>query len=74
MSRQDDNRDLLILLSEIVEKESDLRFSQILYAYGFVEQDDEMSTQEKFVWKDEFNVEPSKILKRVSKALVKAAR
>lgn len=68
MQRQDDNRDLLNHLSELIENNPDMRFSQILLAFGFVIIDEEVSSQEKLVWKDEFNTEPSVVLNRVVKS------
>ena len=73
--RQDANRELVRLLSEWVEKYPDMRFGQILRNAGFV-YEDALSDYDHydgeyhslFVWRDEFTLEPTELLKRVRKA------
>ena len=60
-SRSDANRTLLSILSTILEEYPTLRFSQALLAYGFVSTD----TNNKDCWRDEFNLEPTELRKRV---------
>lgn len=70
--RQIANRHLVELLHQIVEMNPDLRFSQILSAFEFVDRielDKYIQGWQGHVWADEFNTEPSVILERVQKAI-----
>jgi hypothetical protein len=68
-SRQLANVELLEILTKIVVQNPDLRFSQILSAYGFVRHNRPVSQTGADLanvhWKDEFYEEPEVILKRV---------
>lgn len=69
MTRQEANKQLLKILSNIIENNPDLRFSQILSAFGFVRHTrpikQEGADLHRVEWLDEFYVEPQKILERV---------
>jgi hypothetical protein len=62
----------LRILHDIIEMNPDLRFSQILSAFDFVnriELDKHIEGWHGHVWADEFNTEPTVILERVQKAI-----
>lgn len=71
--RQEINNQLLQQLYELINKYPDLRFSQILSNFGFVEDEliENREEQTQKVWVDEYNVEPEHILARVSETLEK---
>jgi len=56
------NQELISLLSKLSIENPSLRFSQLLVVFGFVE--DAIPGQSEY-WKNEFNVEPQTVLKRV---------
>lgn len=58
--RQDVNRQLVIVLYDLIENNPDLRFSQILSNFGFVQ-----NKEDGEGWKDEFYLEPEHVLNRV---------
>lgn len=66
--RQIHNENLVHILSKLVKENPDLRFSQILQSFGFVEYDD-LGFNGGPVWTNEFNEEPVAILKRVEAKL-----
>ena len=69
MDRQDANRAILIVLADLVEKYPDMRFSQILVNYDFVEQQDvQTAGYPKMRWRDEFYLESDKLLERILEA------
>jgi hypothetical protein len=69
MTRQQANRQLIRILTEIVETCPDLRFSQILSAFGFVRHTrpikQEGADLHRVEWLDEFYKEPQELLERV---------
>ena len=69
LDRQDANRAILIVLADLVEKYPDMRFSQILVNYDFVEQQDvQTAGYPKMRWRDEFYLESDKLLERILEA------
>lgn len=62
-SRQATNRKILALLDKLITLHPQLRFSQILAVYGFVEGSHDVESG--WTWKDEFYTEPDEILNRV---------
>ena len=66
MTRQNANQGLIDILQHLIDAYPDLRFSQILYVYGFIQSFPEI---DKTDWKNEFYTESSDILKRVSERL-----
>lgn len=67
LSRLEANRELVKILGEIVEKETDQRFSQILRNYGFVREIRPVKPEAGIPWQNEFYSEPQKILERVKR-------
>jgi hypothetical protein len=63
MSHLETNLKLVELLKVEIEKNPELRFSQILLNSGFVDQYDDT------VWADEFYVRPEYVLERVEETL-----
>ena len=63
-TRQEANRELVNILEEIIEKQPQLRFSQILYAYNFIKNNDGTLI-------DEFYLESKKLLERVNEQFIK---
>lgn len=72
--RREKNKELLQILTDLVEKtDGNLRFSQILAGYGFVQDvspfDRERAGSTKPFWENEFYTEPREVLERVLKEL-----
>ena len=73
MTRAAANRKLVEKLAEIVHKYPDLRFSQILQNFDFVQTKEIMidhphhRAYPELVWEDEFYLESEDLLERVSK-------
>jgi hypothetical protein len=65
------NRGLLSILQALVESDQDLRFGQILNNYDFVLNDPGQPSGHP-VWRDEYHMEPDKLLARVRAALARA--
>lgn len=67
MTRQEANLELLKIMEMLINTQTDMRFSQILLAYGFVKQERPAKPKEErpISWQDEFFMEPEKVLKRV---------
>ncbi len=65
MTRQQANQELVDILQYLVETEPDLRFSQILYNYGFVKPIRPARPELALDWQNEFYYEPTRILARV---------
>lgn len=63
--RQLANKELVDILYDLVIDNPDLRFSQILHAFNFVDNSEDAIMQ----WKNEFYVEPEEILKRVKETI-----
>lgn len=62
------NKELVKILSEIIESQPSQRFSQILRNYGFIEElPSNTQLPEASKWINEFYTEPDKILARVQK-------
>lgn len=61
MTRQEANRELVDILSELVEKHPDMRFGQLL-SYAEVVK---TKLLEPGDWRNEFNLESDKLLERV---------
>ena len=74
MSRQEQNKELVKLLSELIEQHPDLRFSQILFNFGFVKQDRPANPNLGVGWQNEFYLESEKVLKRVLERLENAPK
>lgn len=69
MERQAANRQLVRIISSMVEAYPDLRFSQILGNFDFVQQfKDALPCM---AWEDEYHLESKELLKRVTEALSK---
>lgn len=64
INRQEANRRIVMYLFDMIEKHPELRFSQIMANLDVV-------TPEDGLWKDEFYLEPSKLLDRVELAAEK---
>lgn len=56
---------LLGLLSQLIEKNPTMRFSQILQNYGFVKPNRPAHPDQRIDWQNEFYMEPVALLKRV---------
>jgi len=70
MTRQQANRQLVAELFNIIEANPDLRFSQILSAYGFVRQERAVRFDDIGVtWQNDFYKEPTDLLERVQKRI-----
>lgn len=72
MTRHEANVELLVILTELVEKYPDLRFGQILSSFEFVDTlmvDNQYGLTDVGDWKNEFYVEPTVILERVKGTL-----
>lgn len=69
MNRQETNQQLVDILQFLIEINPDLRFSQILSAYGFVKAARPARPELKIEWQNEFYTEPEKILERVESRL-----
>lgn len=67
MNRFNENTELLQILFDLVLKNPQLRFSQILNDYGFVIHNGIGLSD--VGWEDEYYVEPAEILKRVKKTI-----
>lgn len=64
------NRELLAILSDYLEENPDMRFSQALINLNIVqEQPDGHLGYERFSWKDEFYLESVELLWRVKEAM-----
>ena len=73
MSTFDENRnkanaELVGILWKLVQENPTQRFSQILRNFEFVKQHKAMAIG-RFVWVDEFSLEPTKLLERVQENL-----
>lgn len=64
-NRQEFNRQLVRQLSTLIEAYPDLRFSQALNNFGFVENKADSHGMLLDAWRDEYNLEPDLLLKRV---------
>ena len=62
--RHSSNLALVEILAAAIEKHPDMRFSQILLGFGFV-LNQPMGSSQNMVWKDEYYLESSELLKRV---------
>mgnify|MGYP006275443969 CR=1 FL=1 len=73
MSRKQANEELVKILTEILEQNPELRFSQVLLSFGFVQHTRPVArrTADEYIvnWKDEFYTEPEVILERVKKRI-----
>lgn len=69
MNRHQDNLDLVEQLVDLVNENPDMRFSQILLAYGFVKQTRPARPEANIDWQDEFYMEPDVLLKRVKRRI-----
>lgn len=75
-NRQEENRKLLKILGDLIEKYPDRRWGQLLLNFKFVKQEyhhtESESTGVRYLtgksWEDEFYVEPEVILERVNDA------
>jgi hypothetical protein len=69
-NRYHNNREILKCISDMVEKEPELRFNQILYILGISVSDPEFTSDGRptgnMVGKDLFNEESNKTLKRIN--------
>jgi hypothetical protein len=63
MTRQEANREIAEYLILLIEKHPELRFGQIVQAFGFVESDMDMSGFA--FWRDEIYLEPQDLLARI---------
>ena len=63
-SRLQYNRDILVILSDLVEKCPDLRFGQILFNAGII---DHINSENGPIIRDPFYEESSDTLKRIEK-------
>jgi hypothetical protein len=61
------NKRLLEILSRLIENNPDLRFSQILYSFGFVKGTRPANPDLGVDWQNEFYKEPNEILERVNR-------
>jgi hypothetical protein len=66
MTRQENNRELLYLLEDLIQHNPDMRFSQILQSFGFVKPQRPTMDQGRISWQNEFNIEPGDLLVRVN--------
>lgn len=66
MNRQEANKELINQLQYLVDRNPDMRFSQILLAFGFVKQERPARPEARISWQDEFYLEGSQILERVN--------
>ena len=69
MTRQEANKELINQLEYLVEKHPDMRFSQILLAFGFVKQERPAKPEARISWQDEFYLEGGQILERVKRRI-----
>lgn len=72
--RQKINQELAITLLTLIKQCPDMRFSQILQNFGFVDVIELHKNIQEFngnVWADEFFKEPKEILKRVQETVIK---
>jgi hypothetical protein len=70
MTRQEANRLIIKLLAEQVEKYPDIRFSQMMMNCCVVnDKRYEGEGTAYFYWVDEFDLEPTELLKRIQKAI-----
>jgi hypothetical protein len=67
MNRQENNLLLLNRLYEIVLKQPDSRFSQILANYGFVRE----IVIDRLLWVNEYYTEPNEVVERVEENIKK---
>lgn len=66
--RQEANLELAAILVQLLTKHGSQRFSQILRNYGFVKETRPVKPDNYNVdWKNEFNMEPQELLKRVKR-------
>lgn len=77
--RQEDNMKLIQQLYELADKYPDLRFSQILVNFGFVDDSEKITDSETGAilhksWVDEYNREPGYVLSRVTQILEKMGK
>ena len=68
MTRQEANRLIVKILADQVEKQPDIRFSQLMRNIGVVDED---IIEPKLIWRNEFNLEPLKLLKRIQSKIKK---
>ncbi len=71
--RQQSNLELAAILEELIKKHPDLRFGQILAAFGFI-QEDRKDHNSAPLWVNEFYTEPEEVLVRVAAALKKNSK
>ena len=69
MTRKEANLELLNKLEYCIERYPDMRFSQILLAFGFVKQERPANPEARISWQDEFYVEGGQLLDRVIKRI-----
>lgn len=71
MTRLEANLELRNELESLIFKYPDMRFSQILLAFGFVKQERPAKPREDrpISWQDEFYMEPEKVLERVKRRI-----
>lgn len=67
--RHKKNREILSLFCDLVDKYPDMRFSQILLAFGFVKQTRPARPEARIDWQDEFYMESEVVLKRVKQRI-----
>ena len=68
MTRQEANRLIVKILADQVEKQPDIRFSQLMRNIEVVDED---IIEPKLIWRNEFNLEPLKLLKRIQSKIKK---
>ena len=71
MTRLEANRQLVNILAEVVEKNPDQRFGQILRNYAYVRENRPVPAESGFDWKNEFYLESEALLNRIYRSLYK---
>jgi hypothetical protein len=64
MTRQEANLKLADILKEMIQNNPDIRFSQVLYAFGFIKPNRPTIDAGDY-WQNEFYTEPTEVLERV---------
>lgn len=63
--RLESNRELIKILADLVEKNPELRFNQILVSSGFIKDIISVNPSYGIFWKNEYYLESKKLLERV---------
>jgi hypothetical protein len=66
MTRQEANRLIVKILADQVEKQPDIRFSQLMRNCGVVDED---IIEPQLIWRNEFNLEPQELIKRIRRCI-----